>query len=243
VEELTWRLLPYAAADGPTNMATDEALLRAAADRGATLRFYGWSAPTLSLGYFQNESVRHGDPLLTALPFVRRPTGGETLVHDHELTYALIVPAAAKPACEAWPRLMHEVIAAALATLTIEARLLESASQNLYEGPLCFHHASPGDVLIGAAKIVGSAQRRIRGALLQHGSILLARSRHAPTLPGILELTGKRLTPEDFRIAVIQSFEKTLSTRLTAGEMPAEKPAIEFLATTKYRSLAWNVKR
>src|SRR5947209_7466749 len=70
----TVRLLPFAAADGPRNMAADEVLLEAAVGGGASLRFYGWSEPTLSLGYFQPQSVRLSDPRLAGLPWVRRPT-------------------------------------------------------------------------------------------------------------------------------------------------------------------------
>ena len=80
MEELTCRLLPYRVADGPTNMATDEALLEAALAGVATLRFYGWSPPTLSLGYFQSERLRLADPLLAALPFVPRKSM-ETTTH------------------------------------------------------------------------------------------------------------------------------------------------------------------
>jgi len=62
VAELTVRVLPFAVADGPHNMAADEALLRAAVSGRASLRFYGWSAATLSLGYFQPEAVRRELP-------------------------------------------------------------------------------------------------------------------------------------------------------------------------------------
>src|SRR5437588_9911435 len=87
------RLLPYAVADGAHNMAADEVLLEGASAGVASLRFYGWSEPTLSLGYFQSAAVRRTDPRLAALPYVRRPTGGMTLVHHHELTSALALPA------------------------------------------------------------------------------------------------------------------------------------------------------
>ncbi len=87
------RLLPFATADGPHNMAADESLLEAAIAGAASLRFYGWSVPTLSLGYFQPQSVRLADSRLTGLPWVRRPTGGAALVHHHELTYAVALPA------------------------------------------------------------------------------------------------------------------------------------------------------
>jgi lipoyl(octanoyl) transferase len=242
VEKLTWRLLPYTVADGPTNMAADEALLQTATSGLATLRFYGWSQPTLSLGYFQKESVRHSEPLLAALPFVRRPTGGETLVHDHELTYAMVVPAGSEPHT-VWPRRMHEIIVAALTALGIKARLFEAGNPTAAAGPLCFHHFTPGDVLVGSAKVVGSAQRRHRGALLQHGGVLLARSPRAPTLAGLLELTGLDVMPQDLQGAVVQSFETLLQAPLQAGTMSAEVHHVRQLESSKYRTAAWNCRR
>ena len=87
----TIRLLPFAGADGATNMSADEALLESAVRGVASLRFYTWAAPTLSLGYFQHADVR--DANLARLPWVRRSTGGGAIVHHHELTYALALPA------------------------------------------------------------------------------------------------------------------------------------------------------
>src|SRR5437868_10093883 len=87
------RLLRFARADGPHNMAADEVLLESAVAGMASLRFYGWSAPTVSLGYFQPERMRRADERLARLAYVRRPTGGGALVHHHEVTYALALPA------------------------------------------------------------------------------------------------------------------------------------------------------
>src|SRR5262249_54297242 len=98
------RVLPLETADGPTNMAADEVLLEAAVAGSASLRFYTWSEPTLSLGYFQHEALRHTDASLAGLPWVRRPSGGATLVHHHELTYALALPAGFdwQPKSQSW---------------------------------------------------------------------------------------------------------------------------------------------
>ncbi len=73
------RLLPLECAGGPWNMADDDALLDSADGGVATLRFYGWSRPTLSLGYFQEAGPARADPLLAPLPWVRRPSGGGAL--------------------------------------------------------------------------------------------------------------------------------------------------------------------
>src|SRR6266496_1780497 len=86
------RLLPFASADGATNMARDEAMLESAADLGvASLRFYSWSAPTLSHGYFQPSAGRDS-PTLAPLAWVRRSTGGAGIIHHHELTYSFALP-------------------------------------------------------------------------------------------------------------------------------------------------------
>src|SRR5689334_22732481 len=102
----TVRLFRFALADGPTNMAVDETLLEAAAAGTASLRFYGWSAATLSLGYFQRAADR-----LVALPWVRRPSGGGAIVHHLEVTYCLALPAG-RPwqSGESWLPRVHTLI-------------------------------------------------------------------------------------------------------------------------------------
>src|SRR5947207_4428455 len=100
-------------------MAADEALLQSALAGKPSLRLYGWSEPTVSLGYFQPEAVRREDPRLAQLPYVRRPSGGGTLVHHHEVTYALALPpgpnwqSGAGKHLQFWLWRMHEIIAAA----------------------------------------------------------------------------------------------------------------------------------
>ena len=80
------RLLPFGSADGPTNMAADEALLECASAGVASLRFYTWTEATVSLGYFQPAAAREQVADLARLPWVRRSTGGAAIVHHHELT-------------------------------------------------------------------------------------------------------------------------------------------------------------
>src|SRR5262249_52131538 len=109
--EPTIRLLPTETADGPHNMAADEVLLEAAVGGVPPLRFYRCPGAPRAAGSFQLERLRHATPALAALPFVRRPSGGDTLVHHHELTYALGLPAGPPwQGDEPWPRRMHRVI-------------------------------------------------------------------------------------------------------------------------------------
>ncbi len=126
VMTLICRLLPHMIADGPRNMAADETLLESAVKGTASLRFYGWSEPALSLGYFQPDQARRQDSILAQLPFVRRPSGGKALVHHHELTYALALPAGSpwqtgETRGVKWIRRMHTILAAALDTLGVAA--------------------------------------------------------------------------------------------------------------------------
>jgi lipoate-protein ligase A len=238
------RLLPYSVADGPHNMAADEALLEAAAAGVASLRFYGWSEPTVSLGYFQPHAVRLSDARLAGLPWVRRPTGGATLVHHHELTYALVLPAGPpwQTRGETWLLGMHRIVAAALAALGAFA---EGVAQETGRGDvLCFLHHTPGDLRVGAAKVVGSAQRRHRGALLQHGAALLAASPFTPNLPGVAELTGRRLEPSEVASAVGDAFTRDTGWALApADSSAAERRRIEALAAERYSQPSWNAKR
>jgi lipoate-protein ligase A len=273
------RLLPFAVAGGPHNMAADELLLEAAEGGMASLRLYGWTTATLSLGYFQREQLRLSDPLLAPLPFVRRPSGGDTLVHHYEVTYAIGLPASlARPSRQPWLCRMHEIIAEALGELGVAARLFHPgaatplhtcdtnshppeaparvkdtrvprrgsgpAKAGALPGPLCFRHFTPGDLLIGAAKVVGSAQRRRRGALMQHGGILLAGSPHTPSLPGIRELTGHDLKVDAVCAAVADGFARRTGWSLTPGDWSAaEHRRLEGLVAGKYSLDAWNRKR
>jgi lipoate-protein ligase A len=240
------RLLPYAEADGATNMAADETLVRSAAAGVASLRFYGWTPATLSLGYFQSSAVRLADPLLLRLPFVRRPSGGATLVHHHEITYALALPPGSPcQGSESWLLRMHRIITAALAELGLAGKVAFFGATPIKHGEvLCFQQYTQGDVLCGGAKVVGSAQRKYRQALMQHGSILLAQSAHTPALPGIRELTGVTLAPAALRDAVQRALVGATGWRVEEMDWTdLEKQSAAELAAEKYATSAWNEKR
>ncbi|HEV3083672.1 MAG TPA: biotin/lipoate A/B protein ligase family protein [Gemmataceae bacterium] len=245
MSEICCRLLRFTVADGPRNMAADEVLLESAGTGVASLRFYGWSKATLSLGYFQMEALRKRDPRLAELPFVRRPSGGATLVHHHELTYGLALPAAQPwQTADSWLCRMHTIIASALAERGVTTTPQAAASAPPFRGDLCFQHFAAGDLLISSAKVVGSAQRRQRGALMQHGSILLAQSPYTPALPGIRELSGRDFGAEEIAEAVQESFTRSTGWRLVPGGWTgAELDRIEHLAMAKYAQDHWNRKR
>ena len=244
--ETVIRLLPYASADGPTNMAGDEALVRSAALGAASLRFYGWTSATVSLGYFQPATVRLADSRLASLPWVRRPSGGATLVHHHELTYALALPAGSPwQAGEPWLMRMHRIITAALADCGLPEKVELVGNSPVKHGDmLCFQQYTPGDVLCAGRKIVGSAQRKYRQALLQHGSVLLAQSEHTPSLPGIRELAGVTLPAEQMRESIERRFVDETGWRTEASAWTEQETTwSRDLVAEKYVTAAWNEKR
>jgi len=243
VETLTCRLLPAHVADGPANMAADEVLLHSAADGQASLRLYGWTEATVSLGYFQPAARRLEDPLLRDLPFVRRLTGGAALVHHHELTYCLAVPS--QQARQSGPWLaMHEVIAATLAEFDVEARPYIVSEEDSFRGFLCFEHFTPGDLIVNGAKVAGSAQRSQRDAVMQHGGILLAQSRFTPSLPGIRELSGIDVDVARLLAAIVDHLKRRTGWRIEPGDWTAEEVrSCSELAIGRYASETWNLKR
>ena len=196
------RLIVDCTAAGAWNMAVDEALLASVSDDGpCTLRFYCWSEPTLSLGYFQPYADREMHAASRACPVVRRSSGGGAILHDHELTYSLIVPVnhALTIAPENLYLFVHRALCQALTEVAgIVPELLPATSrthrtERLPEPFLCFQRRGPGDVVLDESKICGSAQRRRKQGLLQHGSVLLRTSSAAPELPGIEDLAGRSI--------------------------------------------------
>lgn len=188
-----WRVVESEAQPGDWNMAIDAALMESAAVSGeCCLRFYTWSAPTLSLGYFQELAARQRHAASRSCAIVRRATGGGAILHDAELTYSFAAPVGhplAASAVELYT-LFHTTLIEALADWKLSARLCEQANKLPDEPFLCFQRRAVGDVLLAEAKIAGSAQRRRRGAVLEHGSVLLQRTPYAPELFGIAEVGG-----------------------------------------------------
>ncbi len=244
------RTLPFATLSGAGNMAADEAMLHTAADRSlASFRAYSWSEPTLSLGYFQPADVRLGDENIAGLPWVRRATGGATIVHDPamELTYSFALPAGAEwhPKGESWICRMHRYLRETLKSVWgIDAHLVVCGEEQKLGPALCFRDLTPGDLLLNGRKIAGSAQRKYKGALLQHGSILLRQSPFAPSLPGIAELCDIEVRPDELAIALARRLHVETGWTLVPGPWTDDELAdTERIATEKYGAASWNGKR
>lgn len=263
---------------GNGNMALDEALLESVAQatcEHATLRFYQWKEPTLSLGYFQSHEDRHAHLPSKDLPLVRRSSGGGALIHHHELTYSLALPTAHSMAEDA-------VALTCLAHRALRESLIEfgwkADALSLCEPPatgkgidqvkpsepfLCFQRRAKGDLLANADsltekkrletdlfsnvvrhKICGSAQRKRRGAVLQHGGILLASSPAAPELLGLNDLSNLRITANKLQPA----WERNLLQSLNLEQIEAELVCDELelakqLETTRFASSEWIERR
>jgi len=233
-------------------MALDEALLDAAAAEGTTtLRFYRWSSPTLSLGYFQPYRERMTHPPSRWCALVRRPSGGGAILHDREWTYSFAAPAGSPLAVDALAlfQSLHGALIDALRRQGVGARLHEAGptvnhDKHDREPFLCFQRRAAGDVLLGEAKIAGSAQRRRRGAILQHGSLILGTSAAAPEIPGLHELTGRTIDADALRLDWQTGIAERLGLRLADGALThSERTLAEQLLREKYSSPAWNEKR
>lgn len=204
---------------GTWNMALDGTLLEAVADSAAShggfVRMYAWETATVSLGYFQRMEDFRRSERLAHLPAVRRLSGGGAILHHHELTYSVALPAT-HPVARDPVRLyglMHEVIIQRLAECEFETSLRGEDLTSPAEPFLCFIRGDRHDILCRGYKVVGSAQRRRRGAVLQHGSLILKASPFAPDIPGLLDLMPGSLPA---------SFAECLARSLAAACGPAE---------------------
>ena len=233
-------------ASGSWNMAVDEALLESAVERRTcALRLYRWSEATLSLGYFQPEDARN-HPRFAALPAVRRLSGGGAILHHDELTYSCAIPPghplAADP-LRLYVR-VHEQIISLLNDCQIAAGLRGEVLRGQDEPFLCFGRGDPRDIVLRGHKILGSAQRRRRGAVLQHGSLLLSRSPYAPAFPGIADLAPGTSLPEglatDLAVRIASSLGRAQSPSILS---PAECDRARSLQLRRYSVLDWAVRK
>jgi lipoate-protein ligase A len=227
-------------------MAADEAILESAFAGVASLRFYTWSEATLSLGYFQLAEERLSDGKLENLAWVRRSTGGAAIVHHHELTYALALPAGKEWAsAEHWICRFHHMLQRLLAGHGVRAHAVECGEEQKLGAVVCFLHQTPGDLLVGGSKVAGSAQRKMRGALLQHGSILLHRSEYLPHLAGLCDGVGSpRFGPQELAEELTTALADDTGWDVLPGAWTdAEKERTLAIRSEKYANRLWNEKR
>ena len=176
-----WRLVLDPPMPGNENMEKDLEIMEevATGEYPPTLRLYRWAPPAVSLGYFQdeNEVVDMSACRDLGIDVVRRPTGGRAVLHQDELTYSIIVPEAHPfinrgGVMDAYRGISRGIITAfnllgIVASITPE----EEARAVLTLGS-CFDTSSAYEIQVKDKKVVGSAQLRRDGIVLQHGAIL-----------------------------------------------------------------------
>ena len=174
-----WRLIYDSPTTGVRNMAVDEAILSAvsAGSQPPTLRLYGWQPACLSLGYGQRLSDVDFDRLRAfGWDVVRRPTGGRAILHADELTYSVTLPAGHPLAdggvVDSYRRLSAALMAA-LVLLGARGAPARRDGPSGASGPVCFETPAHYEITVNGRKLVGSAQIRRRGGILQHGSLPL----------------------------------------------------------------------
>lgn len=242
------------------NMSLDQAIMESVGqqatqseDVGPTLRFYTWSAPSLSLGYFQKhldanailcqEGNRDG-----SVDLVRRSTGGGAILHHHELTYSLTIPV---PRGDSGARHdlytgVHRSIIQALASAGVSAKPFRE--DNRLAGNesafLCFQRRTDEDLIVSGYKVLGSAQRRAKRAVLQHGSLLLRASEFASELPGISDLTSRTIPSKELAMQITAQIEAQFGFRFEQDAVTAEERSrSEQIQNDRFSCSDWTKRR
>jgi lipoate-protein ligase A len=238
---------------GVVNMAVDESILQAVngGTSPATLRFYRWDEPTISLGYFQkHEDLVLQDEVIRKMPVVRRQTGGGAILHDDELTYSLVLPLNEPKQLtniENLYQLVHDGYLTALAELGVRAEYRGGTdSGNAQRGPFfCFARRHRLDLVVDGDKLLGSAQRRIRNAVLQHGSLILARHFHQQPCAQLKEAATVK-GPIDLNTLigdVTDYISGQLRLKRVDGKLSDKEQEQSVKLQNKYNGHEWNRQR
>lgn len=270
MEAKIWRLIDTGSSDAYFNMAVDEVLILSCKKDGVkpVLRFYQWKPSGLSLGYAQ----KFGDGFSLkncrkmGIDVVRRITGGQAVFHDCDLTYSVAVPESyfEPPRTERLFKLISHGLMEGLKNLGFKVQpFISEAPVRERDGKAynCFFNKSNYEIAIGGKKLVGSAQRRTSGALLQHGSIML-RIDYERMAKVYDDESGKReekiseiqkkITSlaenadvisdvADIQKAIIEGFKNLYGIKFIPEPLtPEELSEAERLAGEKYSTKEWN---
>jgi lipoate-protein ligase A len=264
-DQSAWRLIRSGHLPGAMNMALDDALLHAVANGSSPplLRLYRWRPAALTVGYAQQ--VDAGIDLAAcrtaAIDVVRRPTGGRAVLHDQEVTYAVIAPVGAPfgTSVAASYRVIAEVLKALLERFHLPAELVPGQVRGQQRRAVCFTAPAQHELLVAGSKVAGCAQKRRGNAFLQHGSLpleldLALMQRLLPTAPGEDALARQQaigwlnryacrpLTVDEVEDTLIECFAATLGLQLTECPPTAEEnAAAERLAAEYYGNQEWTL--
>jgi len=270
-----WRLLITPPADGATNMAIDEAILHALANGAGcpTLRFYQWEPPCLSLGY--NQSHAEVDEAACAhldYTWVRRPTGGRAILHTDELTYSVIAPDSEPRVrggiLKSYRQLSTGLLAGLRALGADVFQAQEEKALNSQKSAVCFDTPSNYEITVRGKKLIGSAQVRRRGMVLQHGSLPLSgdltrvfaclrtvgpgsdQPRQNPAEWGdwllaractLEQALGRGVSFREAADALAKGFASALNLQLEPGDLSEdERILVERLSHEQYANDEWN---
>ena len=268
-----WRLLISLPAHGALNMATDEAIVEAVARKDAppTLRFFAWNPPCISLGYAQPLSDVDPERLAErGWDVVRRPTGGRAILHTDELTYSAIAPLDEPRVfggvLESYRRLsaglLRGVERLGLLARSDSAAESDFASLDMEGGqPICFETPSRYEITAMDKKLIGSAQVRKRGVVLQHGTLPLtgdiaricdalafagegdreaAKARLRQRATTVAEVLGYEIGWGTAAEAMAAGFAEALDLRLVPGRLSADEATqADRLVAEKYGFAGW----
>lgn len=264
-EEPVWRLIRSGPLPGAMNMALDDALLQAVAEGTSppVLRLYRWQPATLTLGYAQpvDAGVDLDACRAAGVAVVRRPTGGRAVLHDREVTYALIAPVGppfGNTVATSY-RVVAGLLRAALCACGLPAELVPGQPRVRQGRAVCFTAPAQHELVIAGCKVAGCAQKRRGRAFLQHGSIPLdldleLLGRLMPLAPGetplvrfaaigwLQRFTDQTLTVDAVEAAVIAAFAAGLGISFQTDVLsPAEEQLATRLCAACYGNRAWTL--
>ena len=236
----TWRYIDSGPSSAAVNMAVDEGLLDEAAKgpAPAVLRLYTWDPPAVSIGRFQDEerSCFRSECERRGIDIVRRITGGRAVPHPRELTYSIIArtdePLFPNDVLGTY-KVIAEGLLAGLRRLAVPAEMVSRSGRLAgrvrasAKEPACFSSPSWFELLVRGRKIAGSAQRRVPGAFLQHGSLLIDYdpALEAAVIPGggqpdavacIRQELGRPVSVDEVKYAILEGFAESFAARFAA---------------------------
>ncbi len=249
-------LYPSITTKGAKQMAIDEMMLiRTSEDQISRFRFYYWSAPTISLGYFQDYYQFCNEyPELSNLDIVRRLTGGGAILHDKEITYCITIPSNDK-LYKAGPikayTLMHQIIINVFKKFGQELILRPKTNdyQRIRKEPeFCFERGCPTDIISpkNEKKIVGSAQRRLTKALMQHGSIMLDSRFTCQTTLTVKDLLKEQnigTISKKLENLILNEITSTLDKKFEHANFTEHETEYINDLTEKYTNDKWTIER
>jgi lipoate-protein ligase A len=230
------------------NMAIDEVLL---SSRVPVLRFYQWEPSAVSIGRYQDlNDIDLEYCTENNIDVVRRITGGKAVLHEKELTYAFVIDKEMMPRSiiESY-KIISSAIIQGLRVLGLNSEMNNSKIKNR-DNPVCFQETSFNELTINRKKFVGSAQVRVKGKLLQHGSILtgINTEKHSscfkekPEVDDLMKkITYIDVPEKELKSAVKHGFSGYFNTSLNERNLcNKELSEVKELMRMKYNSEDWN---